>query len=97
LKTHWYKELLTKIKKLRYQKKVASFFCLQLSLKAFTLGALSLLTNKINCMKRLKKTKAKLHPDEVIVGKGVPDRMLNQEKIKKLGKTKSRTKAKRKK
>lgn len=48
-------------------------------------------------MKRLKKTKAKLHPDEVIVGKGVPDRMLNQEKIKKLGKTKSRTKAKRKK
>jgi hypothetical protein len=48
-------------------------------------------------MKNLKKTRAKLHPDETIVGKGVPDRMLNQDKIKKLGKAKSRTKAKAKK
>jgi hypothetical protein len=47
-------------------------------------------------MKNLKKTKAKLHPDEIIIGQGVPDRLLNQDKLKKLGKTKSRTKAKRK-
>lgn len=48
-------------------------------------------------MKNLKKTRAKLHPDETIVGQAVPDRMLNQEKLKQLGKTKSRTKAKSKK
>ena len=48
-------------------------------------------------MKNLRKTRAKLPPGEMIIGQRIPDRMLNQEKLKKLGKTKTRTKAKRKK
>ncbi|WP_156039965.1 hypothetical protein [Aureispira sp. CCB-QB1] len=50
-------------------------------------------------MKKLKKPKAKLPKDEEIVGKGVPNSMLNQERLKKLGKmkTKSKTTKKRRK
>lgn len=47
-------------------------------------------------MKRLKKEKAKLPKDEEIVGKGVPKSMLNQERLKKLGKMKSGPTKKRK-
>jgi len=48
-------------------------------------------------MKRLKKEKAKLPKGEEIVGKGVPNSMLNQERLKKLGKMKSGTTKKRRK
>jgi hypothetical protein len=41
-------------------------------------------------MKKLKKTRAKLHSDEQIVGRGVPLSMLNQKKLKRLGKLKKR-------
>lgn len=41
-------------------------------------------------MKNLKKTRAKLPKDEQIVGRGVPLSMLNQKKLKRLGKLKKR-------
>lgn len=44
-------------------------------------------------MKRFKKSKAKLPKDEEIVGKGVPNSMLNQERLKKLGKVKTKSKS----
>ncbi|WP_156039968.1 hypothetical protein [Aureispira sp. CCB-QB1] len=48
-------------------------------------------------MKKLKKTRAKLRSGEKIVGKGVPDCMLNQERIKKLKQLNSKTAKKRRK
>ncbi len=47
-------------------------------------------------MKNLKKTRAKLRKDEQILGKGIPDSMLNESKRKKLGKLKTKPKSKRK-
>ncbi|BDS13074.1 hypothetical protein AsAng_0038020 [Aureispira anguillae] len=47
-------------------------------------------------MKNLKKTRAKLGKDEQILGKGIPDSLLNQSKLKKLGKLKTKSKSKRK-
>lgn len=41
-------------------------------------------------MKKLKKTRAKLRKGEEIIGRGVPESMLNQKKLKKLGKGKKR-------
>jgi hypothetical protein len=41
-------------------------------------------------MKKLKKTRAKLHPDEKIIGRGVPLSMLNEKKLKQLGKLKKK-------
>lgn len=48
-------------------------------------------------MKKLKKTRVKLPPKEEILGQSIPDSLLNQDKLKKLGKAKSRTSKKRKK
>ena len=43
-------------------------------------------------MKRLKKTKARLRPDEKIVGAGVPREALNKRRTKKLGTLKTKRK-----
>lgn len=48
-------------------------------------------------MKNLKKTRVKLPSGEKVIGQSVPDSLLNQERLKKLGKVKSRTSKKRKK
>lgn len=47
-------------------------------------------------MKKLKKTRAKLPKGEETLGMGVPDSLLNQDHLKKLTKSNSRTKSKRK-
>lgn len=41
-------------------------------------------------MKNLKKTKAKLPQDERVIGTGVPTHLLNQNKLKKVGKLKKK-------
>lgn len=40
-------------------------------------------------MKKLKKTRAKLPAGEEVLGRGVPASMLNQNKLKRLGKLKT--------
>lgn len=44
-------------------------------------------------MKKLKKTRAKLKPEEQILGTGVPDFLLNQDYTKKLKKATSKNKS----
>lgn len=48
-------------------------------------------------MKKLKKTRIKLPRKEQILGQSIPDSLLNQDRLKKLGKAKARTSKKRKK
>lgn len=43
-------------------------------------------------MKNLKTTKAKLPENEKVIGRGVPSKELNEEKTKKLGALKAKTK-----
>jgi hypothetical protein len=45
---------------------------------------------------KLKKTRAKLKPSEKTIGSAVPTSMLNQKRIKKLGKRKPNTTRKKK-
>jgi hypothetical protein len=70
---------------------------LQLASKALILGVSVLLNQNLKHMKQLKKTRVKLPSGEEVIGQSIPDSLLNQDKLKKLGKAKSRTSKKRKK
>jgi hypothetical protein len=69
---------------------VAFFIALLFFFKVRILGTFIISQQTKTHMKKLKKTRAKLHPDEQIVGRGVPLSMLNQKKLKRLGKLKKR-------
>jgi hypothetical protein len=66
------------------------FYCLAFFSQSPYFRGFHYLITKKTYMKKLKKTRAKLHPDEKIIGRGVPLSMLNEKKLKQLGKLKKK-------